>query len=108
MAKKAEKSRSAVVVVTANRLRDGRVVWYGAADQWVEHIADASVFTGAEEEQALGRAREWERREVVVNAYPVAVETDDAQITPVTVRERVRAVGPSVRPDLSLLVAAQP
>lgn len=106
MAKKTENSRSGTVVVTANRLRDGRVVWYAAPDRWVERIADASVFDAAEGDRVLGAAREWERREVVVDVYVVPVETGAGGSIPVTMRERVRAVGPSVRTDLSIAAAA--
>lgn len=101
MAKKVENSRSGALVVTANRLRDGRVVWYGPDDTWVERIADAAVLAVGADGPALEQAQDWARREVVVDVYAVPVETENAEITPVTMRERVRAVGPSVRTDLA-------
>lgn len=102
MAKKVENSRSGALVVTANRLRDGRVVWYGPNDTWVEQIADAEILAVGADAPALEKARDWERREVVVDVYSVPVETEDAGIVPVTMRERVRAIGPSVRSDLAV------
>ncbi len=102
MAKKVENSRSGAVVVTANRLRDGRVVWYGPGDTWVERIADAAVLAVGADAPALDQAQDWARREVVVDVYTVPVETENADVVPVTMRERVRAIGPSVRTDLAV------
>ena len=102
MAKKIENSRSGALVVTANRLRDGRVVWYGPGDSWVERIGDAAIFAAGEDDAAVTKARDWERREIVVEVYAVPVETGDAGVIPVTMRERVRAVGPSIRYDSSV------
>ncbi len=102
MAKKVESSRSGTVVVTANRLRDGRVVWYGPNDTWVEHIAKAAILGVGDDEAALEQAQTWARREVVVDVYAVPVDTDNDDVVPVTMRERVRAVGPSVRADLAV------
>jgi sulfite reductase (NADPH) hemoprotein beta-component len=102
MAKKVEHSRSGTVVLTANRLRDGRVVWYGAHDTWVERIADAEILAAGADASALARAQDWARREVVVDVYAVPVESDDTGVIPVTMRERVRAIGPSVRTDLAV------
>ena len=103
MAKKLESSRSGTVVVTANRLRDGRVVWYGPNDTWVERIAGAAIFPVADDGVAVEQAQIWARREVVVDVYAVPVETENDDVVPVTMRERVRAEGPSVRTDLSAI-----
>jgi len=107
MAKKTEKIRPAAVVLTANRLGDGRVVWYGADEQWVEHIADAKIFFGAEGDDALARAKDWERREIVVGTYAVSVEAESVAVLPTTTRERIRSLGPTVRPDLAVSPATQ-
>ena len=104
MAKKVESSRSGTVVVTANRLRDGQVVWYGPNDTWVEPIAKAAIFPVGGDSVALERAQSWERREVVVDVYAVPVDLDDDNVVPVTMRERVRAAGPRVRIDLAVTV----
>lgn len=106
MAKKIENSRSGALVVTANRLRDGRVVWYGPNDTWVERIAAAEILAVGADGDALAQAQDWVRREIVVDVYTVPVETNDASVVPVTMRERVRAIGPSVRADLAVALSA--
>ena len=82
------------VVVTANRLTDGQVVWLG--DGWVEHLAHAHVFSGEEAEAALavGRAGEAARQVVGVYAAPVAMGAHGP--TPLSMKERIRANGPSI------------
>lgn len=77
-------------VVTANRLRDGRVV-YLAADGWSEDIADASLLS---EEEARAVASP----EVV---EPYLIEVADGSRRPVRRRERIRAAGPTVQTALN-------
>src|SRR4051794_7670763 len=54
------KPATAPMVFTANRLRDGRVVWLAEAGAWAESVADARVFppTEAAAGQALAQAGE--------------------------------------------------
>ena len=52
---------------------------------------------------AVEQAQIWARREVVVDVYAVPVETENDDVVPVTMRERVRAEGPSVRTDLAAI-----
>jgi hypothetical protein len=81
-------------------------VWYAAPDHWVERIADGALFETAVGDAALTRAKEWEKREIVVDVYLVPVETGEGGAIPVTMRERVRAVGPSVRSGPAVSAAA--
>jgi hypothetical protein len=87
------------VVFTANRLRDGRAVWLAPGDRWSERIADAELYEGQAIEEARIRAEAWAKRQVVVGPYDVAVEPGAVAPAPVTMRERIRALGPSVGPD---------
>jgi hypothetical protein len=84
------------LVVTANRLRDGRVVWLGADGDWSEGVRSAAVFAGERVADGLARAQADEARQVVVGPYEVEVtETSDGPV-PVRMRERLRVAGPSV------------
>ena len=87
-------------VVTANRLRDGAILWLGAGPAWREHFAEAQPFDA----DALVIALEFGAREValqrVIGVYAVDVEHNTDTLSPLSARERVRAHGPSVRPDL--------
>lgn len=81
------------LVVSANRLRDGRVVWRTATD-WTEAFAEAAVVAGPDGQAALAAAQADERRQVVVGCYLVEIGGDGQ---PVSQRERIRAAGgPSI------------
>lgn len=87
-------------VVTANRLTDGVVVFLGARG-WVEHLGRATVGTSEEEIRALDAlGRQGMAVNEVVDAYLIEVVSEDGHVEPVALRERLRKLGPSVRPDL--------
>ncbi|HTQ15397.1 MAG TPA: DUF2849 domain-containing protein [Rhizomicrobium sp.] len=90
----------ALQVLTANRLRDGAVV-YGRAGAWVETFEMAEVFEAKETaDAALAGAGEDVKARLVVNPYLFAVRRDGETVRAVEEREIVRSEGPSVRRDL--------
>jgi len=89
-------------VVGANRLETGAVVWLGADDAWMALVTEAGVYAGAEAEAALTRAKLAERANLVVDAALVEVALEDGRPVPLRPRERIRALGPSVRTDLGV------
>ena len=87
-------------ILTANRLRDGDVV-YWRAGQWVGALADAEVFLApGEAGAALACAGDAVRDRLVVNPYLFAARVDGDAAHPVEEREIIRAAGPTVRTDL--------
>lgn len=91
------KPATAPMVFTANRLRDGRVVWLaGAADAWVDSIAEARVFPPEEAATGLALAQAGERAQQVVGTYGVEVALQAGRPVPLKFRERLRVQGPSV------------
>jgi hypothetical protein len=101
MERKAKKKlSSAPVVYTANRLRDGRVVWFAKQDRWTEELAEARLFEGDAIEEGLALAQVAERQQFVVGVYGIDVASTDRGFVPLLQRERIRAAGPSVRADL--------
>jgi hypothetical protein len=87
-------------VLTANRLRDGEVV-YWRAGEWLTAFPAAEVFPeAAGAEAALSAAGESVRDRVVVNPYLFDVREDAGSLRPVKEREIIRAAGPTVRLDL--------
>jgi Protein of unknown function (DUF2849) len=87
-------------MLTANRLRDGDVL-YWKAGTWVEALRDGEVFAeSAPAEAALAAAQSFVAGNVVVNPYLFDVRVDANDIHPVKEREIIRAAGPSVRDDL--------
>ena len=82
------------VVFTANRLRDGRVVWLGVAG-WVEQARQARLFAPEAKQEGEAAARAAEAAQLVVGAYavPSAAGADGPVL--LAQRERIRALGPS-------------
>jgi hypothetical protein len=85
-----------VQMLTANRLIDGRVLYWKEGG-WVETLEDAERFTDdAAADAAVTAAKDFVARNLVVNPY--LFEIKDGR--PVKEREVIRAAGPSVRTDL--------
>jgi hypothetical protein len=88
-------------VLTANRLADGEAVWWSADHRWSESLAgaeiahDADAATGLE---AIGKAAY--AANLVVDVNLIDVELADGVIVPLRLREKIRAAGPTIRPDL--------
>lgn len=81
-------------IVTANRLRDGVVVFLTETSEWTSDIARAAVARDAEAGTrllAIGTVAAAESR--VVEPYLTAVTEDGDAIVPVSLRERIRAQG---------------
>lgn len=88
-------------VLTANRLIDGEAVWLAADHSWVESIDAAEIARDAACEEKLERAGKaaFLKNEVVdVNLIDVTIV--DGRVWPLRLRERIRAGGPSIHPEL--------
>ena len=95
-AKVKTKGAAQPLVVTANRLRDGRVVWLAEGGRWSVHAAEAAVFVGEAVESGLALGAAAERRQEVVAPYAVEVTLGATGPKPLRAREKYRAEGPSV------------
>lgn len=88
-------------VVTANRLRDGVAVYF-VDPGWKESLDEAAVGkTPHDVELLLEKARDSEASNLIVRAYAISVSESEGHLVADDAKERVRAVGPSVRPDLA-------
>jgi hypothetical protein len=86
-------------MITANRLRDGEVVWWNAGS-WVTSLTVGEVFSDPKAaDTALEAAMASVRDNTMVNPYLFDVRVVDGVIKPVKEREIIRAAGPSVRTD---------
>ena len=90
-------------IVTGNDLKSGDVTWWTGSG-WSRHIADA-VDAGDEAEAILARESAAQR---VNAAYVIDAERTADGIRPAHIKERIRALGPTVRLDLSLDPTATP
>ena len=84
-------------IVTANRLRDGAVVYLTPNGGWSSAISDAAVARDAAAAERLTAAgNQAAADQVVVGPYLIAVAVKDNRVAPLGTRERIRALGPSV------------
>lgn len=90
-------------VLTANRLRDGAVVYLTTGGDWSEDIDEARRAAPAEAEAELVPlgARAVAACEVV-GPYLIEVEAGAGRVLPRSLRERIRAFGPTVSPGTPL------
>lgn len=101
MSAKDRSKEGSMKAITANRLRDGEVVFLGKDGVWVESFAEAALFPRAEADGVLAAAKEKaEREQFGVDIYAFEVVEQDGVPVPATMRERIRTAGPTVRLDL--------
>ena len=91
-----------VQIVTANRLRDGAVVYLTAARTWSESFADGLPLRDeAEANAALEGTKGDVKARKVVGPYLAEVEETPDGIQPNSARERIRASRlPTITPDV--------
>ncbi|HEV7288961.1 DUF2849 domain-containing protein [Sphingomonas sp.] len=84
-------------LLTGNDLASGDVTWWTGSG-WSRHVEDAADV--ADQGEAIAQAEEGARR--VNGPYVIdATETPDGP-RPAHIKDRIRALGPTVRPDLTL------
>ncbi|MGG5288126.1 DUF2849 domain-containing protein [Pseudomonas shirazensis] len=101
-------------LICANRLGDGAVVWLDAVHGWVDSLELAAVFSAEQLPAAQHAAETAVRDNLVVGPLQCPASLVDGVPEPHSLRERLRARGPSVRTDLgkqahaALSIAASP
>nr|WP_295672605.1 DUF2849 domain-containing protein [Sphingomonas sp.] len=84
-------------LLTGNDLPTGDVIWWTGTG-WSRHVEDAG--DAGDRGEAIGRAEESVQR--VTGPYVIDATMTDAGPRPAHIKDRVRALGPTVRPDLTL------
>jgi hypothetical protein len=79
--------------VTANRLRDGTIVYFTGKQAWSETFADAA--TAKDGEALLAEATAGPLAREAVGAYLIEVTQFAGGIRPIGLREEIRAFGPT-------------
>ena len=83
--------------LTANRLGDGEAVFASGGD-WLPRFADADLYD--DDEAALAaEAHAKTELKVVVDPYLIDVIASEGGYAPLSFRERVRALGPTNKPE---------
>jgi hypothetical protein len=84
-------------MIIANRLNDGRVVFYTAGGGWDVDIAAGAVIEAEAGEAALfAAAKDDEAHCKVVDPQLIDVTVDGGKPRPVAIREAIRAFGPTI------------
>ena len=84
-------------ILTGNDLKTGAVTWWDGV-QWSLHVEDA-VDVGDHSDTILAREQAARR---VNAAYAIEAVKDADGVRPAHIKDRIRALGPTVRPDLTL------
>ena len=84
-------------ILTGNDLKSGAVVWWDGTG-WSLYVDDA-VDVGEQADEIIAREQSARR---VNSAYSLDATRDDNGVRPAHIKDRVRALGPTVRPDLTL------
>lgn len=84
-------------ILTGNDLRTGAVIWWDGTG-WSLHVGD-SIDVEDKGENIMAREQAARR---VFNAYVIDGEKTADGIRPAHIKDRIRALGPTVRPDLTL------
>jgi hypothetical protein len=88
-------------VAAANRLTDGEAVWLSRNGVWTDTLQAAEVANDKQAEAEVERiAKAAVAANEVVDLELIDVEVVDGLIVPVRLRERIKAAGPTIRPDL--------
>jgi hypothetical protein len=87
-------------ILTANRLTDGVVVWLDDTESWAERLDSASILDDAAVPSLLDTLQQ-RYANIAVDIRAISVDVVDDRPVPQARRERLRGVGPSVRPDLA-------
>jgi len=86
-------------IITGNDLKTGAVIWW-AGDGWSLHVEDAvDVADHGEQILAVEDAACRVNGGYVIDAEP---DPSGRGVRPAHIKDRIRAYGPTVRPDLTL------
>ncbi len=84
-------------IISANRLADGIVVYAGHGDAWVEQLNQAHIFASKQDADArLSLAQYDVTRNLIVEPFLVDVTQDANGLRPSTLRDSIRAQGPTI------------
>jgi len=83
-------------LVTANRLRDGVPVYFAGIEHWSTRIDDALLVPEPDAATLLEAAQAGPPARAVIGPYLIEAELAGERVRPVSLRERIRAFGPTV------------
>jgi hypothetical protein len=86
-----------VKIITGNDLRTGDVIWW--TGQGWSRLVDDAVEVGDDADAIIAREN---ARQIVTDTQVIDAERSAEGVRPAHIKDRIRALGPTVRMDLSL------
>lgn len=94
-------------VITANRLLDGEVVWLGKNGDWQPELPSVHLLEDKKDiAAALAVARRAVLSREIIEPYEVDIALEGGRPVPQRLRERIRAAGPTILPELAKQIRA--
>jgi len=87
-----------VKALTGNRLDDGEAIFLAHSGEWVSRFADAELFE-SDDAALAAEAHAKTQITLVVDPYLIDVIPSEGAWAPLSFRERVRALGPTNKPE---------
>ena len=88
-------------IITANALTSGDVVYLADCGCWVDQLAQAqAIHTPQDLDTAMATAQIDQDNNIILDPYAIVIKSSDGDPRPVRMKERIRAMGPTNRPDL--------
>lgn len=84
-------------IITGSDLRTGDVIWW-TGEGWSRHVNDA-VEAGEHAEAIIAREN---AKQIVTDTQVIEATVTEEGVRPAHIKDRIRALGPTVRLDLSL------
>jgi len=85
-------------VITANRLKNGEVVYLAPGGVWSNSLSKARFLAdGGEQKRLILMAEKDVAGQIVVGPYLMDADRENDTPSPISQRERIRASGPTVR-----------
>jgi len=83
-------------LVTGNRLRDGKVVYFAGGSTWTPTIAEARLVEDGDGAALLAEAQAGPPPHPAIAPTLIEATRDGNRVVPMTLRERIRACGPTI------------
>ncbi|MBU6506855.1 MAG: DUF2849 domain-containing protein [Alphaproteobacteria bacterium] len=83
-------------LVTGNRLRDGKVIYFVGAGVWTPLIAEARLVEEWDGAALLAEAQAGPPPHPAIAPTLIEATRDGERVVPVTLRDRIRAGGPTI------------
>ncbi len=91
-------------IITANELCSGKVIYLNASNIWVDNLTLARAYDIDKEGIDISNiTNEVIKNNNVIGIYTISVRQNGNEIIPISMKERIRSLGPTVTPNMGFL-----